>query len=420
MQDRWVIHSDINNFFAAVACLKNPAIRKLPVAICGDIKLRHGIVMAKNMLAKDSGVKTAITNGQALEKCPELHIEPPDEETYDEFSKDINYYLYSNYSNLVEKFSIDESFIDITDLVRDKYDARIIADEIRIKMREEYGLTCSVGVSFNKSISKLASDLYKPDATTIITRENFKEIVWKLPADSLIGIGKSAMRAFKIMKITTIGDIAIAPVDLMEKIFGKWGWYFHRYANGEENSSVKHKEYVIQPKTIGNVETTPRDMKTIEDVKRVIYMLSERVTSRMREQNYKCRTVQVSIREYDLKFCERQGKLEQPSYITNNIAEKAMDIFKTRYNFTKPLRSIGVKACDLVPETVMIQNSFFDDIEQDEKREKIAKTMDRLRNMFGYEVIKRGITLEDKILTTIPTDYNRSSYRIGSSVFNKA
>jgi DNA polymerase-4 len=161
-------------------------------------------------------------------------------------------------------------------------------------------------------------------------------------------------------------------------------------------------------------------MKTIEDVRRVIYMLSERVTSRMREQNYKCRTVQVSIREYDLKFCERQGKLEQPSYITNNIAEKAMDIFKTRYNFTKPLRSIGVKACDLVPETVMIQNSFFDDIAQDEKREKIAKTVDWLRNMFGYEIIKRGITLEDKILTTIPTDYNRSSYRIGSSVFNKA
>jgi DNA polymerase-4 len=223
------------------------------------------------------------------------------------------------------------------------------------------------------------------------------------------------MKIFKVLGISTIGHVANSSVELLEKVFGKVGRYLHRYANGEENSSVKHKDYVEPPKTIGSIETTPRDMKTIDDVRRVIYALSENVASRLREQNYKCRTVKVYIREYDLKYCDRQGKLETPSYITNNIAEKALEIFNTRYKFTKPLRSIGVRACDLVPANVSIQTSLFDDTSLDEKREKVAKTMDTLRTIYGYDIIQRGVVLEDRKLTYVPADYNRADYRVGSA-----
>jgi len=412
---RVVLLSDINNFYASVECLTNPKIRSCPVAVCGDIELRHGIVLARNPIAKVCGVRTGEVIHSAKQKCPGLVIVPPHMDMYYKFS-DWAREIYSEYADNIEMFGLDENFIEVTNIVRDENDGKLIADEIRSKMREQLGVTCSIGVSFCKVFSKLASELRKVDATTVITRETYKDIAWRLPADNLLGVNKGTMKIFNVMGIKTIGDIAIAPVDLLEKVFGKVGMYLHRYANGEENSSVKHKDYIEPPKTIGSVETTYRDMTTIDDVRRVVYLLSENVASRLREQKYKCRTVKVYIREYDLKYCERQGKLETPSYITNNIAEKALEIFRTRYHFTKPLRSIGVRACDLVPDNVSIQSSLFDDTAQDEKREKVAKMIDTLRAMYGYEVIQRGIVLEDKKLTYIPPDYNRSTYRIGSYI----
>ena len=411
---RIILHSDNNNFFAAVECLHNPSIRSSPVAVCGDKELRHGIVLAKNQIAKYCGIKTGETIGTAKEKCPELIIVPPHMENYYKFSRWAKE-IYEEYADNIEAFGLDENWIEITNLVRDEYEGRLVANEIRMKMREQLGITCSIGISFNKVFSKLASDLRKADATTVITKENYKDVVWSLPADNLLGVNRGTMKILNVMGITTIGDIAKSPLELLEKIFGKIGLYLYRYAHGYENSPVKHKSYVEPPKTIGNIETTYRDMKTIEDVRRVVYSLSDNVASRLREQHYKCRTVKIYIREYDLKAYDRQGKLEVPSYFTNTIAEKAMEIFHTRYNFTKPLRSIGVRACDLVPDDIWIQSSFFDDTEQIAKTEKVEKTIDELRMMFGYDIIRRGIVLEDRKLTYIPSDYNRSSYRIGSS-----
>ena len=411
---RIILHSDLNNFYASVECLYNPAIRRFPIAVCGDIELRHGIVLAKNQIAKLCGVKTGETIGDAKGKCKELIIVPPRMDLYNKFSKWTKE-IYEEYADNIESFGPDENWIDVTNLARDEHDGELIADEIRTKIKETLGITCSIGVSFNKIYSKLASDLRKPDATTVISRDDYKDIAWKLPADNLIGVNRGTMKVFKAMDISTIGDIAAMPVYLLEGMLGKIGGYLHRAANGEGYTYVKHKNYVEPPKTIGNIETTPRDMKTIDDVRRVVYTLSESVSSRLREQHYKCKTVKVYIRENDLKSCDRQGKLEVPTYITNNIAERAMEIFNSRYHFTKPLRSIGVRACGLVPENIEIQSSFFDDTEQDEKRDKVAKTIDILRSMYGYNIIQRGITFEDKKLTNIPDDYNRSSYRIGSS-----
>jgi DNA polymerase-4 len=234
--------------------------------------------------------------------------------------------------------------------------------------------------------------------------------VWKLPAEDLLFINRGTMRVLNQAGIKTIGEVANAPVEFLEKVFGKIGTYLHKYANGEDDSTVKHKDYSPIVKSIGNNETTYRDMETPDDVWRVINMLADSVASRLRAQHFKCRTVKLYIREYDLKFCDRQGKLERPSFLAKDIAAKAMDIFQTRYNFTKPLRSIGVRACDLLPDNIHIQLSLFDDAEQDKKAEAIEKTIDEIRYEYGYDSIKRGIVLMDPKLTYVPKDYNRSLY----------
>ncbi|MCL2813264.1 MAG: DNA polymerase IV [Oscillospiraceae bacterium] len=413
--DRVILHSDINGFFANNACFKKPAMRHKPSAVCGDIKLRHGVVLSVNMLAKLAGVTVGETIGGALKKCPELVIEMLDEQDNEKKSKEANR-LYAEYSDYVQPFGKDEAWIDITNLVRGIYDALAIADEIRKKMRERTGLTCSVGIGFNKTSAKIGSDLMKPDATTLIPREKFEEIVWPLPADKLLGVNSRTLRVFKeVMGIHTIGDVARVHAGIMTGMFKKHGYYLHRYATGQENSPVTHKDHIPPPKSIGNIETTPRDMETIDDVRRVVYTLAERVASRLREQKYKARTVQLYIREFDLKSCARQGKIESsPSFVTPSIAEKALDVFGRRYAFKKPLRTIGVKAAGLVPDDGSYQCSFFNDIEWNEKQEKIAFAMDTLRKMYGYNIINRAITREDD-LTNIPFDYDRSSYRVGSA-----
>ena len=415
---RVILHSDVDGFYAAVECLYKPQIRSSPVAVCGDKELRHGIVLAKNQIAKYKGIKTGETIGDAKEKCPALITVPPRMDMYYKFSGWARE-IYEEYADNIEAFGLDEEWIEITNLVRDEYDGRLVANEIRRKMKEQLGITCSIGISFNKVFSKLATDLRKGDASTIITRENYKDIVWKLPADNLLGVNRGTKKILNAIGMTTIGDIAKTPVELLVDIFGKIGLYLHKYANGDENSAVKHKSYVEPPKTVGRIETTYRDMKTIDDVRRVVYALSDSVASLLRQQNYMCQTVKIYIRDFELKSCDRQGKLNSPSFFANDIATKAMDIFHRQYHFTKPLRSIGVRACDLVSDDAAFQSSLFYDIEQYDRTETLEKTINDLRLMFGYDIIKRGVVMEDSKLTYIPPDYNRSTYRVGSP-FNHA
>ncbi|MCL1794053.1 MAG: DNA polymerase IV [Oscillospiraceae bacterium] len=417
---RVILLSDLNSFYAAVECLYNPKIRSLPVAVCGDVKLRHGIVIAANQVAKKSGVRAGEdTIGSAKQKCGELVIVEPRTKLYNQFSGWARE-IYEEYADNIESYGKDESWLDISNLARDEYEGQSVADEIRAKIKKTLGITCSIGVSFNKTISKLASDLRKPDATTVISRVKFKEIVWPLSPDKLLGVDTKTNQLLCAAGITDIGNIAKTPVEVFEKALGKNGRTLHRYASGEEKSYVKHKDYVEEPKTVGHIHTTYRDMTTLEDIRHEIYSLSERAASEIREQHYKCRTVQVNIRTNDLKWCDRQGTLETPSYITNNIAERAMEIFMKQYKFTKPLRSIGVRVNNLVPDDTGIQGSFFDDAEQIQKMEKVAQTVDMLRSMYGYDIIQRGNILEDKKLTDIPDDYNRASYRVGSAFFKDA
>ena len=420
MQDKWIAHVDINSCYAAIECLYHPELRHLPVAICGDIELRKGIVIAANSIAKMYGITVGEdTNGSAKRKCPGLIILKPRQALYDKFclwAREI----CLKYSDFVENYGPDGFWIDVTHIVRDKYEARRLADEIRIDFKETLGLTVSVGASFNKTISKLAAELKKPDATTVITRETFKAIVWPLPPDKLLGINKKANLQLYTAGITDIGNIAKNPVEIFEDAWGINGWRLHHYASGEECSPVKHKDYVAPVNSIGHTATTYRDMKTVEDMKHVVYALSERVASRIREQHFKCRTIKISIRGTDLKWIERQGTLETPTCLTNNIAEKAMQIFQKKYRFTKPLRSIGITASNLISDNMGIQSSLFFDMEREEKLEKVAQTMDMLRAIYGYDIIRRGNDVEDEKLTYIAPDYNRAGYRVGSAFLKDA
>ena len=247
----------------------------------------------------------------------------------------------------------------------------------------------------------------------MVTRDTFRDIIWKLPSDKMVGVNRPTKRILEYAKIHTIGDIAAAPAGLLEKLFGKWGGYMHRYANGDDNTPVKHKDYIRPHKSLGSNETTPRDMETLDDVKRVVYMRSEIVATKLRQHRLKCRTVKLTIRENDLRYCDRQGKLEMPTFVSGQIADKAMEVFRTRYNFTKPLRSIGVRAADLIPENEAIQSNLFFDMEQYEKEERLEQAIDKIRAVYGYNIIHHAVIYEDRALTYVPPEYDRSLFLAG-------
>jgi DNA polymerase-4 len=403
--DRTVLHIDLNGFYASVECFSNPSIRDKPVIVGGDPELRHGIVLAKNDLAKKYGIVTGEAVWAAKSKCPGLVSVKPDYEKYLKFSR-LAREIYDRYSPLVEPFGIDEVWTDITASMRIYGDGKSVADEIRETIYRELGITASVGVSFNKIFAKLGSDYKKPNATTIITRENFKQIVWPLPASDLLYVGHATKKKLEKYGINTIGELANFDRELLVRNLGVWGAMLSRFANGLDDTPVAQKGEEAIIKSVGNSSTLPRDVETIDDVKKVFYMLSESVASRLREHGLKATTVQIYIRDKDLFSCERQAQLTFPSFLSGEIAEKAMEIFVRKYVMRKPLRSLGVRGCNLVPKDTAVQLDLFNDQADRVRKETLEYTIDDLRRRFGYHCIQRGIIYEDKKLTGInPKDH---------------
>lgn len=398
--ERTILHSDLNSFYASVECFCNPKIRHLPVAVGGDQEARHGIILAKNLIAKAYGVTTGEAIWQARQKCKELVVIPANFERYLKYSKLVKE-IYAEYTDQTESFGIDENWLDVTDSVGLFGSGEVIANEIRHRVFSELGLTVSVGVSFNKIFAKLGSDIKKPDATTVISRDNYKSVVWKLPVSDLLYVGRSTTNKLHRYGIKSIGDLANCSIDYLHSWLGKWGIVLHRFANGLDNSPVAKNGAESYIKSIGNSTTTSRDLTRVEEVKAVFYMLSESVAARLREQKLKCTTVQIYIRDKKLISCERQARLEYPTFLTNEIAEKAMEIFLTKYQFKEPLRSIGVRGTNLVNKDTVLQLNLFTDIKKYDKQEQLEQTIDEIRGRFGYHVIKRGILLEDKSLTSL-------------------
>lgn len=389
--DRTVLHCDLNGFYAAVECVFNPELNKVPMAVAGNPKHRHGIILAKNELAKKFGVQTAETIWQAKKKCPALVLVPPRHGEYGRYSRLVNN-IYEEFTDLVEPFGIDESWLDVTGVYKLFGSGPEIADKIRAAVKERLGLTISVGVSFNKVFAKLGSDYKKPDATTVITRENYKKIVWPLPVSALLFVGRAAKDSLARVGITTIGQLAAADRASMVKRLGKIGGTIHDYANGIDESPVRPAQETREIKSVGNGMTFSHDLKGFAEIENGVLALADEVASRMRRYGVKCRVVGVALKDPDFKSISRQKTLPAPTHLTREISGAAMQLIRACWQENAPLRSITVTGANLVgAECAAEQLAFFDDgIAGKEKLEKADLAVDKIRAKYGKNAIGFG------------------------------
>ena len=341
--ERVVLHSDLNNFYASVECLYNPKLRGKPVAVVGDPEVRHGIVLAKTYEAKAYGVQTGNPLWMAKQMCPDIIFVEPHYDLYLKYSN-MARKIYSEYTDQVEPYGIDECWLDVTGSTHLFGDGKAIADKIRKQIKSELGITVSVGVSYNKIFAKLGSDMKKPDATTVITSKHFKEIVWPLSVSDLLYVGRATHNKLKRCGIYTIGDLAKADQKLLQYILGKNGIMLWMFANGLDTSPVSNIGAKSLIKSISNSTTAPRDLITDEDIKITLYVLCESVSSRMREYGFVCKTVQIGIRDNELHSYERQGSLFYPNRTSKALFEKAFELYKQNHTSGKPVRSLSVRA----------------------------------------------------------------------------
>ena len=383
MADRVILHSDLNNCYASIECMLHPELKGKYIAVCGSTEDRHGIVLAKNQLAKKCGVKTGEAVWQARQKCPQLTVVPPHMDQYLKFSKIVRA-IYLRYSPDVEAFGIDESWIDLTgsQLLRHRTPVEI-ANEIRETVKSETGLTVSVGVSFNKIFAKLGSDMKKPDAVTEIRRDNFREKIWPLPASDLLYVGRATDAKLRTYCIQTIGDLANADVEMLKRIFGVHGQKIWIYANGLDVSRVMPCDYEVPIKSIGHGITCTSDLLTNEEVRHVFMELSQQVGQKLRKNNLAATRVRIFVRDNKLYSREYQGRLDYPTQCYTEIAHAGYELFRRRYVWNNDIRALTISGIDLVPADIPIQIDFFNDYEQHQRRLTLETTIDDIRRRFG-------------------------------------
>ena len=395
--DRIILHCDLNCFYASVELLKFPELRNVPVAVCGDPSSRHGIILAKNEPAKAYGIKTAETVWQAKKKCPDLVLLPPHHDLYREYSHMVNA-IYDEYTDLVEPFGIDESWLDVThSLHLFGGDAKALADTLRERMKRELGLTLSVGVSFNKVFAKLGSDYKKPDATTVISRENWREIVRPLPVGDLLFVGGAARKLLKQYGITTIGQLADCKAEMLETLMGKMGLQLYEYANGLDEDPVRSRYDAEPVKSVGNGTTFPQNLTTREQVVGGITMLADSVATRLRHQGLYAGGVQVTLRDPEFKDRSRQKQLSAPTHLIRDLTEAAMELVRELWKPPAPIRALTVTAIHLVPEgEAYEQVDLFTAAPKKEKQEKLEGAMDAIRRKYGDRSIVFGAVKPEK------------------------
>lgn len=392
--ERVILHIDCNKFYASVECLHNPEIRNKPVAVGGSPETRHGIILTKNEIASKYGITVGEPLWKAYQKCPDLIVVPPNFPLYVRFSN-MARNIYKDYSDYIEPFGLDENWIDVTG---DKRGGENIALEIKERVKSELGITVSIGVSFNKIFAKFGSDYKKPDAVTVITKENYKDIVWKSPCSDLLLVGPATTRKLAGYGIYTIGDLAQSDIGFIKSILGKNGVVIHNFANGIDPSAVSHKDDERALKSIGNSTTTPRDMVTDDDVKSVITVLGESVARRMREQGVRGKTVTITVRDKNLYHFTRQCKLQNSTDVSIEIINAAMKIFRENYVWNNPIRSIGVAVSDFNADEG-VQYDLSGTVEKREKLERLEKAVDNIRQRFGNYAVQRASLLKDEKLS---------------------
>ena len=393
--ERVILHCDLNAFYASVELLAYPELRGQPVAVCGDPESRHGIILAKNEAAKRFGVKTAETIWQARQKCPELVLLPPHREQYRQYSRRMNE-IYGQYTDLVEPFGIDESWLDITGSMHlFGNDAAAIADAIRARAARELGLTLSVGVSFNKVFAKLGSDYRKPDATTVISPENWREMVWPLPVGSLLYAGPAAQRALGQYGVRTIGQLANVEPALPEHLLGKLGSQLWEYANGLDKSPVRPQHVKEPVKSVGNSCTFPENLTTRAQIRRGTAMLGDSVAGRLREQGLYCGAVQIGLKDAAFHRVSRQKQLPASTHLMRELLDAAMELIDRTWKPPTPIRLINVTALALTDRRETYEQLDLlapQRTEESAKLERLESAIDSLRKKYGSQVISFGET----------------------------
>ncbi|MDR1589819.1 MAG: DNA polymerase IV [Oscillospiraceae bacterium] len=399
---RVILHCDCNAFFASVEETFEPALKAVPMAIAGDAESRRGIILAKNELAKKYDIKTAETIWSAKRKCPELVLRPPRRGAYGEFCGRVNA-IYEDYTAYVERFGIDESFLDLTGFLH-RFEGPgaqspqlRAANEIRQRVKSEIGITISIGMSWNKVFAKLGSDYKKPDAVTVIDRDNWRRIVFPLPAGDLLGVGKKTAATLAKYNIRTIGDLAGISREALREWFGKLGEQLYINANGLDESPVALTGEVREAKSIGNNMTFKRDLMTESDIRLGVGALSDKVAARLRKAGKKCRVVQVTIKDTKLKTITRQTTLEKPAFTAAELTDAAVGLIARHWKAGAPIRMLAVTAEHLVPanEAELGQLTLFGDNQRDrgERTEKLELTLDKIRGKYGGYSIQRAAVL---------------------------
>lgn len=400
---RVILHCDGNGFFAAVECAMHPEYRDVPLAVCGDPKQRRGIVLAKNELAKQYGIQTGQTVGEAKRLCPALQITPPHHEAYAAMCQRLNQ-IYLSYTDLVEPFSVDESFLDVTASRRLFGDGVQIADQIRKRVKEELGITVSVGVSFNKVFAKMGSDYRKPDATTVISKENYQKMLYPLPVDRLLFVGQSTRVALAKLQIFTIGDLAQSSRSLLAGRLGKIGEQLHDYANGLDQTPVAPYGCHAEAKSVGKGMTFPHDLTSEAQVHPALQMLCERIGSKLRKEDYHCTQIALAIKDTNLRVVRRQTQIEQ-TQSTLALTEAALSLYRRMWKEGNPIRALTVTAGGFVYGGESVSQLSFWEEGDEKKKEKISRmeqTVDRIRHRFGWNSIEPVALMQTQEL--LPTE----------------
>lgn len=392
-KDRAILHCDCNGFFASVETLLDPSLANVPMAVTGDPESRHGIILAKNELAKKYGVQTAETIWQAKQKCPRLVCVPSHHGEYSRVSKLVNA-IYLDYTDLVDPFGIDESFLDVTGSLRlFGKSPKELADDIRERVKREIGITISVGVSFCRVFAKLGSDYKKPDATTVIDRSSYHEIAYPLPVSALLFAGRRSTEMLAKMGICTIGDLANADRHAVVARLGEAGDTLWRYANGLDDEPVRTYWDRPAPKSVGNGMTFRRDIAGVDEIRAGVMALTDSVAARLREADRKCTVVQVQIKDPNFRTVQKQCTLKRATWLRQEITATAMELIRVSVGFGASIRALTVTAAGLVmPGDTEEQLDMFSDplCDSHEKQETVEKAMADIRHKHGKASIRLG------------------------------
>ena len=392
--ERAILHSDLNCFYASVEMMLDPSLRGKAVAVCGSTEDRHGIVLAKSEKAKKAGIKTGMVNWEARQLCKDLIVVPPQYDQYLKYSK-LTQAIYQRYTDLIEPFGMDECWLDVTGSRMVCGDAMSIAEDIRRSVREELGLTVSIGVSYNKIFAKLGSDMKKPDAITEIRRDTYMEKVWPLHCSEMIYCGRATTAKLAKFGIHTIGDVAQTDPNFLKQLLGVNGVALWRYANGTDSSRVMHRDFVSPVKSVGHGITCVSDLENEEEVWKVILALCQDVGHRLRLHELSARGVQIAVRGNDLFGSQFQCKLPFKTQLPSEIGSAAFHLFQERYRWSSKVRAVTVRAIDLVPQNEADQLTLFVDNEKRNRREKLEDAIEELRGRFGKHAITYGILMGD-------------------------